>query len=84
MGPGRGKRAIIRGCGGLAESTAGREEDALTHVSTIGSSGASRSWGARGSLYGWGTNASGRGRKGEEGLRVSRVGEQRWADGEVW
>lgn len=51
--------------------------DELTHISTIGSSGASRSWRARGSLRGWDMNASGWGRKGEEGLRMSKVGEQR-------
>lgn len=49
-------------------------EAELTHISTIGSSGASRSWRARGSLCGRGMNASGWGRK---GAKDERVGEQR-------
>lgn len=46
-------------------------EAELTHISTIGSSGASRSWRARGSLCGRGMNASGWGMKGDEELRTS-------------
>lgn len=43
--------------------------DKMTHVSTIGSGGAARSWRARGSLGGWGMNTSGWGRKGEKELQ---------------